>query len=228
MIQNITLLITKLIKPRQKNGEIGVFKFAHGIVRANRIALVNHFIFRNGFHSYLEIGVRRKSDMYDKILTSRKVSVDPDPNAKAEFIMTSDEYFTAQDEKFDIIFIDGLHEGEQVKQDISNSLKVLNPGGVILLHDLNPPTAFHAREKYEVNGKFPAWNGTSWEGFAWHRKYSPELQMFVVDTDWGVGIIQKGKQINWEGDIKGYQVLKTHRHKLLNLISINEFLRRFN
>ena len=222
------LLISKLIKPRQKNGEIGVFKFAHGIARSNRIALVNHFIFLREFQSYLEIGVRRKSDMYDKILTSRKVSVDPDPNAKAEFIMTSDEYFTTQDEKFDIIFIDGLHEGEQVKQDISNSLKVLNPGGVILLHDLNPPTAFHAREKYEVNGKFPAWNGTSWEGFAWHRKNSPELQMFVVDTDWGVGIIQKGKQINWEGDIKGYRVLKTHRHKLLNLISINEFLRRFN
>ena len=97
------LLISKLIKPRQKNGEIGVFKFAHGIVRANRIALVNHFIFLHEFHSYLEIGVRRKSDMYDKILTSRKVSVDPDPNAKAEFIMTSDEYFTTQDEKFDII-----------------------------------------------------------------------------------------------------------------------------
>ena len=161
MIKNIILLISKLIKFRQKNGEIGIYEFAHGIMRADRIALVNHFIALRDFNSYLEIGVRNKSDMYDKILTSHKASVDPDPNAKAEFQMISDEYFTNYDETFDIIFIDGLHEGEQVKRDISNSLKILNPGGVTLLHDLNPPTSFHAREKYEVNGRFSAWNGTS-------------------------------------------------------------------
>ena len=92
--------------------------------------------------------------------------------ANAEYCMTSDDYFSNHDEKFDIIFIDGLHEGQQVKRDIENSLNVLNKNGHILLHDMNPPTAFHARENYEVNGNYPSWNGTSWEGYAWHRKNS--------------------------------------------------------
>ena len=41
-------------------------------------------------------------------------------------------------QKFDIIFIDGLHEYDQVKKDIVNSLKFIDEKGFILIHDLLP------------------------------------------------------------------------------------------
>lgn len=42
------------------------------------------------------------------------------------------------DASFDIIFIDGLHHADQVKRDFENSLKCLNDGGFIVLHDTLP------------------------------------------------------------------------------------------
>ena len=50
--------------------------------------------------------------------------------------MTSDEFFEQNVNKFDFIFIDGLHTYEQVHVDIENSIKALNPGGWIAVHDL--------------------------------------------------------------------------------------------
>ena len=52
--------------------------------------------------------------------------------------MTSDDFFRDNKEKFDLIFIDGLHETNQVDRDIENSLKFINKGGTILLHDCLP------------------------------------------------------------------------------------------
>ena len=220
-------LADKLLKRQRINGDTGIYKFAQGWKRVSRIVLVNHLIKIHSYKSYLEIGIRKKARMNDLIETKRISSVDPDPMANAEYCMTSDDYFSNHDEKFDIIFIDGLHEGQQVKRDIENSLNVLNKNGHILLHDINPPTAFHARENYEVNGKYPSWNGTSWEGYAWHRKNSPNLSMCVVDTDWGVGIIKAGKQKIWLGDVSGYATLETNREELLNLISVQQFLKEY-
>ena len=40
--------------------------------------------------------------------------------------------------KFDVIFIDGLHEYEQCQRDCLNSMKFLNDGGIILFHDFLP------------------------------------------------------------------------------------------
>ena len=203
---------------------VGAYRFAHGFERADRISLCNHLIRRYGLTSYLEIGTRSKADMNDLIHAARRASVDPDPKAEPEYLMTSDEYFRQHDEKFDLIFIDGLHTGQQVRLDIDNALKSLTPHGMILLHDMNPPTAFHARPVYEVNGEFPAWNGTSWEGYAWHRKNNPNLEMYVVDVDWGVGFVRPGTQTVWRGQTEGFDTLEKNCIELLNLISVKEFL----
>lgn len=37
--------------------------------------------------------------------------------------------------KYDFIFIDGAHNYEYIKNDTERSLKLLNPGGVIIWHD---------------------------------------------------------------------------------------------
>ncbi|MFA3920273.1 hypothetical protein [Ruegeria hyattellae] len=72
------------------------------------------------------------------------------------------------------------------------------------MHDLNPPTAQHAREVYELNGEFPAWNGTRWQGYAQFRKEEPNLEMCVVDVDWGVGFVRVGRQNCYAGPIESF------------------------
>ena len=49
--------------------------------------------------------------------------------------------------------------------------------------------------------------------------------MFVVDTDWGVGVITKGWQILFpKTDVLDYKLLDENRAELLNLISPEKFL----
>ncbi len=52
--------------------------------------------------------------------------------------MTSDEFFATNDRHFDVIFVDGLHESEQVLKDVSAALDILNPNGFVFMHDCNP------------------------------------------------------------------------------------------
>lgn len=207
-------------------GEKGTFRFAHGRHPVSRVALVNHLVTLYGLERYLEIGVRRRADMLERVLASHKVGVDPNPDAEADHILTSDAFFAQNEERFDLIFIDGLHTGEQVERDIANALDALSPGGFILLHDLNPATAFHAREVYEVDGTFPTWNGTSWKGFVAFRRTRPDLEMHVIDTDFGVGLVRVGRQRLYEGPAEDYAHLEADRQRMLSLISVRDFLRR--
>lgn len=51
---------------------------------------------------------------------------------------TTDEFFAANRRTFDVIFIDADHSFPSVKKDFVASLKILNPMGIIALHDTNP------------------------------------------------------------------------------------------
>src|SRR6266542_1178180 len=107
-----------------------------------RIEISNSLIAKNGYHSYLEIGVNTPAQpgwSHDSIVVATKHGVDPNPKAKATFPVESDEFFASHiKQKYDIVFVDGLHIFEQAYRDIVNSLKWLNPGGIIVVHDCNP------------------------------------------------------------------------------------------
>ena len=49
--------------------------------------------------------------------------------------LPSDIFFKNNKNLFDLIYIDGDHETEQVKKDINNSWKILNKGGYLILDD---------------------------------------------------------------------------------------------
>jgi hypothetical protein len=51
---------------------------------------------------------------------------------------TTDSFFENNKIMFDMIFIDADHSFEQVKKDFENSIKILNPLGIIILHDTDP------------------------------------------------------------------------------------------
>lgn len=216
--------------PRLKQtlkGQQGFAAFAHGRHSANHTHIINHLATLYGYRTYLEIGVRIRENNLDKILVPETTGVDPNPATRADFVMTSDAFFEQEGHRrFDLIFIDGLHTGEQVARDIENSLNALNPGGTIVLHDLNPPTAEIGRPDPSVKASVASWCGTSWQGFVQYRATRDDLEMYVVDADWGCGIIRRGRQTPYKGPWRTYEDLDANRKEALNLITVQEFLRR--
>jgi hypothetical protein len=194
-----------------------------------RFDIINGLIEKNEYRRYLEIGVEG-GDAVRSVRCALKHGVDP-ASSNATFQLPSDDFFglLRADFMYDCIFVDGMHEEEQVMRDIDNSLAHLNPGGTIVVHDLNPPTAWHQRD-YEVaklNG-CRQWNGTVWRAWVRFRASRPDLTLAVVDTDWGCGIIQRGSQecLDLPNPFT-YAQLEADRTRWLNLISVDEFRSRF-
>ena len=105
----------------------------------SRTELLNDLIQKIGAKSYLEIGIHDGAN-FDAIVCAKKVGVDPVsfPWKNPELIQvdTSDSFFARNavfdTDGFDVIFIDGLHEADQVLRDIKNALKVLSKDGYIV------------------------------------------------------------------------------------------------
>lgn len=103
--------------------------------------------------SYLELGLEAGETF--NIVSSfvpKCVGVDVNPLFIAKngeiFKMTTDEYFANNNMQFDFIFIDADHHYEQVRQDFVNSVKVLNHGGTIVLHDTDPAEKYLLEQRY--------------------------------------------------------------------------------
>lgn len=74
------------------------------------------------------------SDVYNKFLERTKDFT----NIKLIKKKSDDAIEDLKDEKFDIVYIDGMHTYEQVLKDINNYIKIINPGGFISGHDYTP------------------------------------------------------------------------------------------
>jgi hypothetical protein len=191
-----------------------------------RTDIINRLINKNNYKSFLEIGVCDGINQRN-VDAEHKVGVDPDPMISGEpvtsHIMTSDDFFKDNKETFDIVFVDGLHHWETVYRDIKNSLDCLNDGGAIVCHDMSPIEEVHQRVPRETR----IWNGDCWK--AWVKLRS-ELnnEMFVVDTDWGCGVILKGSQDKLKvTEELTFDNLVKNRKEWLNLISIDDFVDKF-
>ncbi len=189
--------------------------------------------------TYLEIGVRNPNDNFNKILATTKYSVDPGiefAENPVDFKVTSDAFFDGvrngtfldASVRFDVIFIDGLHLAEQVDRDIANALEFLKDDGFVVLHDCNPPTEWHAREEhnYTISPAGQQWNGPTWKGFL-KLRYAENVSSCCIDTDWGVGIISKNKNLGSKPSVQNpfyeFKVLDNNRKDQLNLLTFEEF-----
>lgn len=153
-----------------------------------RWEIINRIIGAREYTSFLEIGTKY-GETFTNVNVPVKVSVDPDPKTRATFIMTSDEYFRGHDEKFDLVFVDGLHECSQAFRDVMNALKVLNPGGVIVMHDCHPQ---NREMQEEYRGQY-FWTGDVWKAFVALRA-TLDYEMYVIDEDFGCGIIDTAEK----------------------------------
>ena len=163
-----------------------------------RTDIINNFIQKFGYNSYLEIGTQNPSGNFNQINIKNKYSVEPFPPPGLgvndySFVGTSDQYFDfiSPDTKFDIVFIDGLHHSNQVLKDIENALNHLSDNGTIVCHDCLPTT----EKMQERNDHGGEWTGDVWKAIAELRVERIDLDIKVVDTDYGCGIIRKGTNI---------------------------------
>lgn len=186
----------------------------------NHTFILNSLIEKHGLKRYLEIGVGNPAANFDFIKAEFKIGVDP--NVDCDYRITSDEFFRLWTQnkgcpKFDLIFIDGLHAADQVLKDVENAEKVLNPNGYIVLHDCNPKSEYLQRPVEEFDGT-GLWCGDVWKAYAKLRATRSDLEMWVFDVDYGVGVIRKGSQRLYSKPIEySYQFLEENRHGLLNL-----------
>ena len=155
--------------------------------KRNRLDLIKHVIKKNDYKNYLEIGCHN-NEVFDKI-GIEKIGVDP--ISGGNYRGTSDKFFKENLKKFDCIFIDGLHEYNQTKRDILNSIEILNKDGIIILHDCLPPSISHQR----VPRTRYTWNGDVWKAIVEARTWE-HVDTYTVLSDQGLGLIKKEKNSN--------------------------------
>ena len=190
-----------------------------------RIDIINYLIKKYNYKTYLEIGVQNGiSFRAIELPIENKIGVDPDLFSKATIHLPSDEFFKENKKTFDIIFIDGLHETNQVDKDIINALDCLNKDGIIVLHDCNP-----IKEEHQAVPRVSKhWNGDVWKSIVKFQLKNVAYSVCVVDTDEGIGLIKRLENGEFESfvvseDLLTYENLERHRQLWLNLISVEEF-----
>lgn len=190
-----------------------------------RIDLLNALARRIGARSYLEIGVQG-GIAFGQVDVARKVGVDPDPSSAASIIARSDDYFSSlpAEERFDLIFVDGLHHADQVERDILHGLRHISPGGAMVVHDCDPP--------HEAAGsRTPCpgvWCGDVWRGWMSARILVRDRYLAVVDTDLGCGVILPGRAEVPTYDLAvpsalSFGEFRASREEYLNLVSVSVF-----
>lgn len=187
----------------------------------HRTEVIQKLIDVNHFEKYLEIGVHMGFSFLP-IKCKTKVGVDPKFKIKSRdkikwlfknplnlnnkyLEITSEEFFKNRIELlkgdliFDLVFVDGLHTFEGSLEDVLNSLKCINKGGIIVVHDCFPPSkiaATPAKSYQELHELKPeGWNGL-WCGDVWKtivylkKEFPNSLEISVLNTDFGLGIIR--------------------------------------
>ena len=123
---------------------------------------------------------------------TNKTAVDPDPKfenigkiSNINLIKeTSDAYFAElnnyykffieEKDKFDIIFLDGMHQVEYILKDIYNSLRYIKSNGVIFLDDILPLNEKEQRkipEQHCFENNILKHCGQPWTGDVWKVLY---------------------------------------------------------
>lgn len=157
----------------------------------DRIDVINSFIRKRGYRSYLEIG---PGACFGRIACEVKDSLDP---ATGRTVRThgslfraggivqgmprTDAYFAQLESEgisFDVIVLFGGSDVAQTMRDVSNALARLSPDGVLLLPDCVPVDPEDARRN------------SMWRAFI-KLRMSDALDAITTEFDYGIGIIRK-------------------------------------
>lgn len=162
--------------------------------------------------SYLEIGVF-KGETFLPMRAARKVGVDPhfrfdveaaragQPNAQFH-TLSSDDYFGRvidPAERFDVIFLDGLHTFGQTLRDFNNAIFHLQPNGVVLIDDVMPTSWAASLETqaraYAIKDVLGARDGGNWMGDVYKLVFF--LDAFFQQFTFRTVMENHGQLIGW-------------------------------
>ena len=190
--------------------------------KKTRLQIIQEIITKKKYKRYLEIGCF-DDELFNYVDCEKKVGVDPVSGGTIR--ETSDQFFKKNNEIFDFVFIDGLHEYNQVKRDITNSLRFLNNDGIILLHDCMP-NSYYAQATPRCQWE---WNGDVWKAIVECRN-SKDIDVYTCYADHGIGVIFKRPNRNLldypKSDYSKLQ-FKEYFHnykKLMNIIEYEELM----
>ncbi len=124
---------------------------------------------------YLEIGVEYGTT-FRNVHFIDKTGVDPDPKFESKDLikMTSDDFFKTNLKRFDVIFIDGMHQVEYLVRDLNNSLKFLNPGGILFIDDILPLNEEEQQKipkNHKIENGIIKYTNVPWTGDVWKVVY---------------------------------------------------------
>ena len=134
------------------------------------VDVVNGFIAARAYKSYLAVGQEAVGSS-GLVKCSRKYGL---PSILGETVT----------EKFDLVFIDGIHDAAECLESIEAAFSVLSAGGVVAVHDCLPGTPAMASDT-----RCPgAWCGDVFKAVAWYFSRAGCL-CYTVDAAYGVGIV---------------------------------------
>jgi len=221
--------------------------------------IVNALIAKNRYTKYLEICTPstglRFSRVDESVLCWRHRLLYRCPagyrdGAEITFRSEGDEISHLLDQAmaYDLIFVDPYHTFECSMRDLQTALKMLRPGGTIVVHDCSP------KDKQLCSASFRAgsWFGVTYCAYIEFALSDPSLVHYTVDSDCGCGVIKKLPRATatatatmTEKDRRSNEFARLwfnergrqrdifdffcqHRRELLNLISVKDFLEREN
>ena len=211
------------------------------ITMKNQADLINFIIEKYKFDSYLEIGVYIPANNFDKIKVALKHSVDNNRDGYGLYThwMDSDYFFEnyVKDQKYDVIFVDGMHTAKQSYKDVINSINCLNDNGFIIMHDCNPELEEHtiSYNEFKINSEKWGnvykgdWNGDVYKAFIQLKNELKDWSCFCINSPVYCGILTERnilKNIQAENiDTKNitWEIFNKNRKELLQIISAEEF-----
>ncbi|AWW50330.1 class I SAM-dependent methyltransferase [Polynucleobacter paneuropaeus] len=174
----------------------------------NTAERINEIASKISLQSYLEIGVQ-EGITFNKIhKIPYKVAVDPvfrleykkyeSENVKF-FETTSDIFFQTNEIKFDIIFLDGLHEFKQTLRDFINALEFSHEKTIIIIDDVYPNDIYSSlvgknldsdycyslRSHFHPESRDGRWHGDVYKVIAFIHDFYPNITMQTISDNYG-------------------------------------------
>jgi hypothetical protein len=140
--------------------------------------------------------------------------------------------------------VSSCYYNDQVFKDVVNALEVLEEGGTIVLHDMNPRRKdIQFREPPADTSR--TWNGDCWRAAVALRVFN-EIEIVVADFDHGVGVLRRrpnnaplseewaNRLLNAGGfsdgtmafiDAISYEEFDEHKEELMRLVTFYELRR---
>lgn len=201
--------------------------------------IINHLIRQFGFSTYLEYNKFDGATYFEDIVCPHKeIAYLPETSyldgrnikrllgiaeqVRFDLIMGLEQLqLHCQGRKFDIIFFDPVHVRPDVDLALQTLPRLLNPGGMLVVHDCNPEDVALTTLKRRVG----SWVGETFKAFALFRHFN-RAQSITINEDFGVGLVWN-KSLNLDYPITldiDYFDFAQDRQEYLGLINYPHFI----